>query len=286
MVSVAVHPEIKNRVVVADLSRDIDMLLDCDAEELKRRIFGTDLAEDEERAPVKEVVLNRCPFVAPIEVVRPADAERLGFDFDAIERRRQALASVPDLATKIGSAYRREPLASEAEDAEFALFDRFIDDVDKPALATLQTALATGAPWPAFRSEDARLETLALRLKARLRPAELDVHEAAAWRDHVRGCLEDGLFGRRLSLKDFREEVARLARRRCRDEGDRAPTGGLRAERMNAVEFHGVGKRFDEWVFRSVDLGAAERTYDGARRTERLRQDDASATGQRRAAAR
>ena len=209
VVSVAVHPEIKNRVVVADLSRDIDMLLDCDAEELKRRIFGTDLADDEERAPVKEVVLNRCPFVAPIEVVRAADAERLGFDFDAIERRRQALADVPDLATRIGSAYRREPSASQTEDAELALFDSFIEDVDKPALHTLQTALATGAPWPAFRSEDARLETLALRLKARMRPAELDVHETAAWQEHVRGCLDTG-FGRRLSLAGFREKVAAL----------------------------------------------------------------------------
>lgn len=209
VVSIAVHPEIRNRVVVADLSRDIDMLLDSDVEELKRRIFGTDLTDDEERAPIKEVVLNRCPFVAPIEVVRAADAERLGFDLETIERRRQALASVPDLATRIGSAYRREPSASPFEDAEFALFDRFIDDADKAALDSLQAALATGAPWPAFRSDDERLATLALRLKARLRPAELDVHEAAAWQDHVRGCLEAG-FGRRPSLVEFREEVAAL----------------------------------------------------------------------------
>ena len=209
VVSVAMHPEIRNRVVVADLSRDIDMLLDGDVVELKRRIFGTDLTDEEERAPIKEVVLNRCPFVAPIEVVRAADAERLGFDFETIEKRRRALAGVPDLATRIGSAYRREPSASPDEDAEFALFDGFIDDADKAALDSLQAALATGGPWPAFRSGDARLETLALRLKARLRPAELDVREAAAWQDHVRGCLEAG-FGRRPSLAAFREQVAAL----------------------------------------------------------------------------
>ena len=209
VVSVAMHPEIRNRVVVADLSRDIDMLLDGDVVELKRRIFGTDLTDEEERAPIKEVVLNRCPFVAPIEVVRAADAERLGFDFETIEKRRRALAGVPDLATRIGSAYRREPSASADEDAEFALFDGFIDDADKAAMDSLQAALATGGPWPAFRSEDARLETLALRLKARLRPAELDVREAAAWQDHVRGCLEAG-FGRRPSLAAFREQVAAL----------------------------------------------------------------------------
>lgn len=208
VVSVAEHPEIRNRVVVADLSRDVDMLLECDAEEIKRRIFGTDLTDEEERAPVKEVVLNRCPFVAPIQVVRPGDAERLGFDLDAVERRRRALAAVPDLATKIGSAYRRETSA-EADDAEFALYDGFIDDADRAALEKLQRALGAGGPWPGFRSDDERLAILALRLKARLRPAELDVHEAAAWQDHVRGCLENG-FGRRPSLGRFREEIAAL----------------------------------------------------------------------------
>lgn len=208
VVSVAVHPEIRNRVVVADLSREIDMLIDCDAEELRRRIFGTDLADEEERAPVKEVVLNRCPFVAPIKVVRPDDAERLGFDLDAVERRRHALASVPDLATKIGSAYRREP-SSEAGDVEFALYDGFIDDADKAALDELHSALSAGGPWPGFRSDDVRLATLALRLKARLRPADLDVHEAAAWQEHVRECLAAG-FGRRPSLADFRKQVAAL----------------------------------------------------------------------------
>ena len=208
VVSVAVHPEIRNRVVVADLSRDIDMLLDCDAEGIRRRIFGTDLTDEEERAPVKEVVLNRCPFVAPIKVVRPGDADRLGFDLDAVERRRRALAGVPDLATKIGSAYRRETPV-EADDAEFALYDSFIDDADRAALGELQSALVAGRPWPGFRSDDERLVTLALRLKARLRPAQLDVHEATAWQDHVRGCLEDG-FGRRPSLGTFRAEVAAL----------------------------------------------------------------------------
>ena len=210
VVSVAVHPDIRNRVVVVDLARDVDMLIDCDAEELKRRIFGTDLGDDEERAPVKEVVLNRCPFVAPINVVRPADAERLGFDFDAVERRRRALAAVPDLATKIGNAYRREPSDAAADDAEFGLYDRFVEDADKAAMEKLQHALAADDPWPGFRSDDERLGTLALRLKARLRPCELDVHEAAAWRDHVERCRTQG-FGRRPSLAGFRDEVRALA---------------------------------------------------------------------------
>ena len=223
VVSVALHPEIRNRVVVVDLSRDIDMLIDCDAEELKRRIFGTYLADDEERAPLKEVVLNRCPFVAPINVVRPEDAARLTFDFDAIERRRGVLAKVPDLASKVGAAYARESNADRGDpddqgrddDAEFSLYDAFIEDADKAAMTKLQEALAANAPWPRFHSDDGRLNTLALRLKARLRPDELDVHEAAAWRDHVERCRTQG-FGRRPSLAGFRDEVRALGE--CTDD--------------------------------------------------------------------
>ena len=209
VVSVALHPEIRNRVIVVDLSRDIDMLIDCDADELKRRIFGTDLGEDEERAPLKEVVLNRCPFVAPINAVRSEDAARLDFDFDAIEKRRSALAKVPDLASRIGAAYVREPGEDGDGDAEFALYDAFIEDADKARMAKVQEALATKAPWPGFGSDDGRLDTLALRLKARLRTHELDVHEAAAWRDHVDRCRAQG-FGRRPSLAGFRDEVRAL----------------------------------------------------------------------------
>ena len=215
VVSVALHPEIRNRVIVADLSRDIDMLVDCDAEELNRRIFGTDLADDEERAPLKEVVLNRCPFVAPIKVVRPEDAVRLHWDFDAIENRRRLLAKVPDLASKIGAAYRREPgddAGASTRDAEFGLYDAFIEDADKAAMAKLQEALAANRPWPRFHSDDGRLDVLALRLKARLRPCELDVHEHAVWRDHVQRCRAEG-FGRRQSLAAFHDEARTLAER-------------------------------------------------------------------------
>ena len=209
VVSVAVHPEVGNRIIVADLSRDVDVLIECDADQLRRRIFDRDLAEGEQRPPVKEVVVNRCPFVAPVNVVRPVDAGRLGFDFEQVERRRRALAKTPDLAAKVGQAYRREQPAAHLDDAEFALYDGFIDDADKAAMDRLHKALADNAPWPQFSPQDARLHVLAERLKARLRPGELDVHEATNWRDHIRRCLAEG-FGRRPSLADFRAEIDTL----------------------------------------------------------------------------
>ena len=218
VVSVAAHPDIGHRVVVADLSQDVDILLEADAAELQGALFAPEATEERaERPPLKVVVLNRCPFLAPINVVRPADAERLGWDFDAIHRRRRALAACADLAERVADAYRRESDDAEARDAELALFDGFIADGDKLASSRLQGALGRGEPWPTFDPQDERLRILGARLKARLRPGELDAHERAEWRAHVERCLAEG-FGRRPSLAAFRAEVADL----CKDETDPA----------------------------------------------------------------
>lgn len=208
VVSVAAHPDIGQRVVVADLSQDVELLLEADARELRERLFAPS-GEAADRPPLKVVVLNRCPFLAPINAVRQADAERLRWDFDAIRRRRRALAECADLAARVAEAYRRETEQAQADDAELALFDDFIGDGDKLACSRLQGALGRGEPWPAFDPEDPRLRVLGARLKARLRPAELDPQERAEWRAHVRQCLAGG-FGRRQSLAEFRAEVAAL----------------------------------------------------------------------------
>ena len=206
VVSVARHPYIANRLIVADLSRDITLLLESDSETLREAIFTR---SEEEPPPLKEVTLNRCPFVAPLNVVRRVDAERLGFDFGQIERRRKKLASVPGLERIIGDAYRRDEGSAEPRDAELSLYDGFLDDGDRRAMERLQNVLEQGSPWPAFSPDDERVRTLATRLKARLRPRELDAVERTEWHEHVALCQREGL-GRRLSLTAYRARIGEL----------------------------------------------------------------------------
>lgn len=206
--SVAIHPQFDNRYVVADLSRDISQLMDCDATELAERLFAQDLPEEEERPPIKVVQTNRCPFLAPINVVREQDAGRLGFDLRAIEHRRKTLKAMqPGIAEKIAEIYRPDEERGAAEDAELGLYDGFVADADRFAMERLGRALAAGAPWPDFQPRDKRLRTLAERLKARIRPADLSSDELERWRGHVERCLAEG-FGRRQSLADFTKDVA------------------------------------------------------------------------------
>ena len=210
VVSVAMHPQYDNRFIVADLSRDVSQLIECDAAELAGRLFADDLPAEEERPPIKVVQTNRCPFLAPINVVRAQDAARLGFDMEEIERRRETLEAMqPGLAEKIAEIYRPDEEHGPAEDAELALYDGFVGDADRFAMERLGRTLVAGGTWPDFRPRDKRLRTLAERLKARVRSEELAPDERERWQEHVRRCLGEG-FGRRSSLADYRKKVAEL----------------------------------------------------------------------------
>ena len=204
VVSVGRHPTINKRVIVADLSRDVSVLVERDADGIREALF----ASGQERVPLTEVVLSRCPFVAPLAVVREQDMDRLGLDVALVEERRRELADVPDLAAKVSNAYQTE-WEDATRDAELALYDGFIDDSDQQAMKQLQRKLVDGAPWPPFSPGDPRVRVLALRLKARIRPCELDGAEAAEWREHVNRCMSEG-FGNRPSLSRYLALIAEL----------------------------------------------------------------------------
>ena len=207
VVSVAQHPTMDNGIIVADLGRDVAPLVERSAEELRETLFAEDV---EERPPLKQVRLNRCPFVAPINVLRPVDAKRLGIDAALVEDRRATLRATPGLHEKIARVYLRDdgdPATDAAADVEERLYDGFTPDPDRNACERLQRELRAHAPWPEPRFTDARLTELAGRLKARIRPSDLGPAERADWHRFVAARLT-AEHPRRLTVAAYRKEVA------------------------------------------------------------------------------
>lgn len=180
VVSVCAHPVNPNAVIVADVSEDIEPLLHWPEERIQEALFSADV---EWRPPLKEVRLNRCPFLAPLSAIRREDAARLGFDAEAGEQRRRRLGQ-PALADKIRRVYGAQTHAA-SQDVEAALYDGFIGDEDRNLCARLQLALAQGR-WLDQEYADARLAELATRLKARSFADRLTDDERAEWRSWVR----------------------------------------------------------------------------------------------------
>lgn len=76
----AKHPHINSRIIVFDLSSDIDPLLHLSAEDIADRLYtpAADLPEGEQRVPLKEVHLNKVPALIAWNHLRASDFTRLG----------------------------------------------------------------------------------------------------------------------------------------------------------------------------------------------------------------
>lgn len=210
VVSVAQHPTMDNGIIVADLGRDVAPLVERSAEELRETLFAEDV---EERPPLKQVRLNRCPFLAPINVLRPEDGRRLDIDIALVEERRNTLFATPGLHEKVARVYLRDDDdgdtkgADATPDVEERLYDGFTPDRDRNACEKLQRELRAHAPWPDVRFTDARLTELAWRLRARVRPTDLSTAEHADWQRFVAARLT-AEHPRRLTVTAYRQEVA------------------------------------------------------------------------------
>jgi len=203
IMSLGRHPGNSNSVVVVDLGEDIEPLLDLSPEQIGQRLFTPDV---EERLPLKEIRINRCPFVAPIEVLNEENLQRLGLSMKQIKERARRIRQ-PGVADKIVRAYAQRKHPGSA-DPDAALYDGFLQDDDRSRCRYLHEEL-NGGRWRHVDFSDKRLATLAQRMKARSFPALLDASEEAQWKEFVADKLMEN--GDWLNLQSLEQRIGELA---------------------------------------------------------------------------
>jgi exodeoxyribonuclease-1 len=98
-----------------------------------------ELAEGELPVPLKLVHINRCPVVAPLNVLRAEDCERLHLDMGIFQERALRLSDAQELwRDKLAAIYARKTFTSE--DPEQQLYDGFIGDRDRRLCEQVRTA--------------------------------------------------------------------------------------------------------------------------------------------------
>ena len=180
---IARHPVNSNSVIVADLGEDVEMLLHESEQTLKQNLFT---AGAQERPPLKEVRVNRCPFVAELSVLTEENCERAQIDLSVVEKRARRLRQ-PSVLQRIANLYR-EPRNQKAADVDAALYDGFLQDADRSRCQSF-TASVAGGDWVSMDFADARLVTLAERLKARSFADWMTDDERADWHEFVQAKL-------------------------------------------------------------------------------------------------
>lgn len=176
------HPRNRNALIVCDLQAECSPLWDEPAEALRERLYTRRDALGEGRLPVplKLVHVNRCPVLAPMNVLRPSDVERLGIDLDSCEARAQRLRECSSSwRAKLGDIYAEESFEG-SQDPEQQLYDGFLGERDRRLCDQVRSG-AGDSPTSALPFDDPRLPELLFRYRARNFPKSLSESEQQQW---------------------------------------------------------------------------------------------------------
>ncbi len=227
---VARHPFINNRIIALDLDGDIEPLLDLPPETIAARLYtrAADMAEGEQRVPLKEVHLNKVPALVAWNHLRSADHARLGIDPAAIEAKAERLRQIgPALAEKVRQVYSGERTLAPS-DVDASLYDGFLADGDKSLMARIRTSPPAELASFAERLRDPRMPELLFRYRARNYPDTLDTTERSRWNDYRRQrLLGDASLGEQ-TLPQFTAQLDALAAEHANDAGKLALLHQLR----------------------------------------------------------
>lgn len=203
--SICPHPD-KNGVLVYDLRHDPTEFIAMSPEQLVEK-WKYKKDSDEPRLPVKSLQYNRCPAIAPLNVLDDKSQKRLQINLKAAKKHLEILRSSPVFSENLLKAIsiinadrtQQVELVDTELNVDSRLYDGFIPDADRSLSARLRSAKPEEIG--AFKSKfsDKRLKRLVPLYKARNFPAQLSPEERDGWEDYLRTFLLDGKASSRLS---------------------------------------------------------------------------------------
>ncbi|MCK4711234.1 MAG: exodeoxyribonuclease I, partial [Gammaproteobacteria bacterium] len=183
IVPLLAHPTNSNEIICYNLRFNPQQFLQLSAEEIQQKLYTRtlDLAEGEERIPLKGVHLNKSPALAPVNTLTTAQAEKWQVNWDDINTHYEMLMADPDLITRLSEVYK-QAREFEETDADSALYEGFISRDDRLRCNQLLAASPEDlVNWTADDFQDSRLQTLLFRYRARNYPDTLLESEKKQW---------------------------------------------------------------------------------------------------------
>ena len=198
---VAMHPVNRNEIVVFDLRYDPAVLLNLDAEEIRRRLFTPREDLDGERIPLKTIHVNKCPIVATEKLLTPEIAERLGIDIETGHRHADAIKNAPGIEEKLAQVYsgRDRPVQT---DPDLSLYGGFFSNADRAKMEIVRATPAEKLANLNIEFDDERLPEMLFRYRARNWPETLSKREQERWEAFRKSRIDiDAYFGKIAALR-------------------------------------------------------------------------------------
>jgi exodeoxyribonuclease I len=154
---------------------------------------------EEPRLPVKTLMYNRCPAVAPLGVLDDASRTRLKIDMDQIKKNLAMLKTMTDLEDRLCKAWEimesnreQTSLVMTDADVDTCIYQGFFEASDKQAMRVVRAAAPEELGNLGLHFDDQRLPALLPLYKARNYPKTLTAEERAEWERFCENKLVQG----------------------------------------------------------------------------------------------
>jgi exodeoxyribonuclease-1 len=180
------NPKQKSCPLVYDLRFDPEQYFGLSAEQLADK-WRHKKGSDEPRLPVKKLQYNKCPAVAPLQVLDAKSAARLQISQQTIQQNHKKLISNPGFAPNVSKACElldkqfQGTLFADERHVDGQLYDGFIGNHDKQVMSVVRAAATDDLSQLIGDFEDERLKKLLPLYKARNFPRKLSGEERTAW---------------------------------------------------------------------------------------------------------
>ncbi|MEH0666074.1 exodeoxyribonuclease I [Vibrio scophthalmi] len=208
MVPVAWHPTNQNAVIMVDLAKDPQPLLELDVDALNTRLYTKrdDLGPDELPVPVKLVHLNKCPILAPAKTLTADNAAHIGIDREQCLQNLATLRQHPEIREKLIGLYSIEREYAASSDVDTQLYDGFFSPADKAAMEIIRQTDPQQLAGLDIEFSDPRIAPLLFRYRARHYPWTLDEKEQQQWAAHCREYFESRIEDYMINLENLVHE--------------------------------------------------------------------------------
>jgi len=223
VVPLAAHPVNKNSIIVFDLSQDPSLLLELGHKKLRERLYtaAADLPEGVERPALKQILINKCPVIAPLNTLTGGAAKRLNIDLVRCQQNRQALlAARKPIMEKLPKVFAPQEFEPQSDTDLMLYGGGFFSDSDKRKMQQVHDTAPEELGAQTWVFEDSRLLEMLFRYRARNYPETLSAEEQAQWLEHCRHRLLEGEAGNR-TFADFFAEIERIRNEESPDDRGR-----------------------------------------------------------------
>ncbi len=207
------HPTNNNGVIVYDLSVSPDELLELSAEEIHARLFTAkaDLPEGVTRIGLKTIHINKCPVVAPLNVLRPEDAIRLNINIQEALAHAQDIEKSGSLLSKIKDVFSMKNDYEAIIDPDLMIYaGGFFSPRDKAIFDEIRELEIEQLASFDVSSTDERVPEMFFRYKARNYPEVLSEEDKLKWLKFCQSRLCDEVDNGFIGFLEYEKKLSEL----------------------------------------------------------------------------